>query len=261
MLARRTLFALIRARLGTGAQTSSGRCAVADGVRSSWCAGKPGRRDLAMHLGSNIQPPESIRAAEALLGGRHPLVLALERRVVATRQMLAAVMVLALSVLVMVTGAAAALPVALAGGCVAVVMGWRLALRASEFRQRVWELIISGRGDSSLASVERERSRLLDPTVRSELARAYESLGAEPDVSGRVPARACVIVVPSVMARVQPELTLVSALLRDDEASVRGVAAAQKLLCDGTSSLFGRDDVVLSQDLHRVAYLLCDAGR
>lgn len=84
-------------------------------------------------------------------------------------------------------------------------------------------------------AVERERSRLRHPTVRAELARAYESLGAAPDVSGRVPARACVIAAPSVMTNVQPELTLIATLLRNDEASVRGVAAAQKLLCDGTS--------------------------
>ena len=215
-----------------------------------------------MHLGYNIQSsPESIRAAEALLDDCHPLVVALERRAVAMRQMLAVVVVLVVSVLVVLAGATAALPVALAGGGVAGVLGWRLALRASEFRDRVRELIISGRRAFPLAFVEWERSRLLEPTVRAELARAYESLGVEPDASGRLSCRASAIVAPSVMARVQPELTLISALLRDEKASVRGVAAAQKLFCDGISSLFGRDDVVLSQDLHRIAYLLCDTSR
>lgn len=51
--------------------------------REDWSAG------LAMHLGSHIQSkPESVRAAEALLGPRYPLVVALERRAVATRQCL-----------------------------------------------------------------------------------------------------------------------------------------------------------------------------
>ena len=160
-----------------------------------------------MHLGYNFQStPESVKATEVVLGGHHPLVVALERRVVATRQMLAVLVVLVLSVLAMLGGATAALPVALAGCGVALVMGWRLVLRTSEFRERVWELAISGRDEFLLASVKRERSRLLDPAVRAELARAYGSLGAEPDASGRVPARACVIVVPSGMARVQPEL-------------------------------------------------------
>jgi len=224
--------------------------------REAWSAG------LAMHLGSQIQStPQAIRAAEALLGARHPLVAALERRAVAARQLLAVSAVLALSVSVVLAGSAEGLPVALAGAGVAVVLGWRLALQAAELRDRVWDVLISEKGEFPLASVEWERSRLLEPTVRAELARAYESLGAEPDGSGQVPCRAWVIVAPSVMAKVRQELALIAALLRDDEASVRGVAAAQKLLCDGTSSLFGRDDVVLSQDLHRIAYLLGDASR
>jgi hypothetical protein len=224
--------------------------------REAWSAGS------AMHLGPHIQStPESVRAAEALLGTRHPLVVALERRAVATKQMLAVIVVLVMSLFVVFAGATAGLPVALAGAGVAVALGWRLVLLAFDLRDRVWDVLINEKGEFPLAYVERERARLLEPTVRAELARAYESLGAEPDASGRLSCRASVIVAPTVMARVQPELTLISALLRDDEASVRGVAAAQKLFCDGTSSLFGRDDVVLSQDLHRIAYLLCDTSR
>jgi hypothetical protein len=65
-----------------------------------------------------------------------------------------------------------------------------------------------------------------------------------------------VIVTPILAAKVRPELALIAALLRDDAPSARGVAAAQRLICAGTSSLFGDDDEILRQDLHRVAYLL-----
>jgi hypothetical protein len=51
-------------------------------------------------------------------------------------------------------------------------------------------------------------------------------------------------------------LALVAALLFADAPSVREVAAAQRLVCAGTSSLFGRDPEILRQDLHRIAYLL-----
>jgi hypothetical protein len=214
-----------------------------------------------MHLASRIhRPPETLRTAEAeaLLGGEHPLVIALERRAVAMAQLVAVLGVLSVSLVGVVVGARGAVPVAVAGAGVTAVMGCRLAVRASEVRDCVWELIIGGRGEFALPLVERERTRLSDPTVRDELAHAYESMSGEPDAFGLVPCRACVVGFPSVMAKVRPELALVAALLRDDAASVRGVAAAQRFLCDGTSSLFGRDDVILCQDLHRIAYLLCD---
>ena len=73
-----------------------------------------------MHLGSIQSTPRTIRAAQALLGGRHPLMVALERRVerrvVATGHLLAVRVALVPSVLVMLSGAGRRLPVALAGG-------------------------------------------------------------------------------------------------------------------------------------------------
>lgn len=74
------------------------------------------------------------------------------------------IVVLALSLFVVLAGSAEGLPVALAGAGVAVVLGWRLALLASELRERVWGVLISEKGEFPLVSVEWERSRLLEPT-------------------------------------------------------------------------------------------------
>jgi hypothetical protein len=212
-----------------------------------------------MQLASRLLPStDEISRAESLLGRDDPLVEALDRQAVAVVQLIVATAMLVGSLAGVVTGAHGAIPLALASAVVSIGFGCRAAIRASECRERACDLLIRGRGDLALAVVHRERRRLVDPRRRETLARTYESLGDEPDASGRVPCRACVIVMPSTMAKVRPELALIAALLRDDAASVRGVAAAERLITAGSSSLYGRDDEVLRQDLRRIAHLLRD---
>jgi len=196
------------------------------------------------------------RSPRVCLGETIALVEALDRHAVAVAQLSAVIAVLVASAVGVVTDGRGALPLVIASAVAMIGFGCRGALRALDRRERVCDLIISGRGDVPLAVVKRECGRLLDPCRRETLAHCYESLGDEPSASGRVACRASVIVAPTVVAKVRPELTLIAALLRDDAPSVRGVAAAQRLICAGTSSLFGDDHEVLRQDLHRVAYLL-----
>jgi hypothetical protein len=198
---------------------------------------------------------DEISLAESLLGRDDALVEALDRQAVAMAQLWAVIAVLVVSV-VGVVADERALPLLITSAVVAIGFGCRTAMRTFDRRERVLDLVIGGRGDVPLAVVRRERARLLDPCRRETLAHSYESLGDEPSASGRVPCRASVVVAPIVVAKVRPELALIAALLRDDAPSVRGVAAAQRLICAGTSSLFGDDHEVLRQDLHRVAYLL-----
>jgi hypothetical protein len=148
----------------------------------------------------------------------------------------------------------------IASAAVVVGFGCRAAARASDRRARACDLLIAGRGDVGLVVVDRERRRLLDPRRRETLARSYETPGDEPRASGTVPCRASVIVTPSVMAKVRPELALIAVLLRDEAASVRGVAAAERFITTGGSSLFGRDHGVIRQDLRRIALLLSSGG-
>jgi hypothetical protein len=210
-----------------------------------------------MQLASRLLPStDEISRAETLLGRDDPLVEALDRQAVAVMQLMMVIAILVGSLAAAVTGAQAAIPLALASAVVSIGLGFRAAMRASEGRQRACDLLMSGRSDVALAVLHRERRRLVDPRRRETLARSYESLGDEPDASGRVPSRACVIVTPSVMAKVRPELELIAALLRHDTVSVRGVAAAERLITTGSSSLFGRDHEILRQDLCRIAHLL-----
>lgn len=204
---------------------------------------------------------DEVSLAESLLGREHALVRALGRQAVALAQLLEVIALLAVSAVGVAAGGRGALPVAVASALATVGFGCRAALRALDRRERVRDVIISGRGDHPLAVVERERKRLLDPRRRETLAHSYESIGDEPNASGRVPCRACVIVNLYVVAKVRPELALIAALLRDDAACVRGVAAAQRMISTGTASLFGCDDEILRQDLNRIAFLLRGTSR
>jgi hypothetical protein len=199
---------------------------------------------------------DEISLAESLLGRDDALVKVLDRQAVAMAQLSAVIAVLVVSVVGVVADEPGALPLVIASAVGAIGFGCRAAMRTSYRRERVRDLIISGRGDVPLAVVQRECGLLLDACRRETLAHCYESLGDEPSASGRVACRASVIVAPILVAKVRPELALIAALLRDDAPAVRGVAAAQRLICAGTSSLFGDDHEVLRQDLHRVAYLL-----
>jgi hypothetical protein len=210
-----------------------------------------------MQLASRLLPSnDEISRAEGLLGRDDPLVEALDRLAVAVAQLIVLVAILLVSLAGVVAGVRGAIPLTIASAAVSIGFGCRAALRASDRRERACDLLISGRGDAALAVLDRERRRLLDPRRRQTLARSYESLGHEPSASGTVPCRATVIVTPSVMAKVRPELALIAVLLRDDAASVRGVAAAERLITTGGSSLFGRDHEMIRQDLRRIALLL-----
>ena len=55
---------------------------------------------------------------------------------------------------------------------------------------------------------------------------------------------------------IRDELVEISARLRDDSASLPGIALIELLLTDGTSSLHGDDPRRLHEDLGRVRFLL-----
>jgi hypothetical protein len=210
-----------------------------------------------VHVASPISRSlDEISLAESLLGRDDALVRALDRQAVALAQLCAVISLTTLSAVGVAAGVRGVLPVLIASTLVTIGLGARAALRVLARRECVRDLIISGRADVPLTAVQRERDRLLDPRRRETLAHSYESIGDEPSASGRVPCRACVIVSLNLVAKVRPELKLIAALLRDDAACVRGVAAAERMISTGTTSLFGCDDEILRQDLYRIAFLL-----
>jgi hypothetical protein len=214
----------------------------------------------------HVNPPvlrsfRDVALAERSLGEHEPLVRLLERYASALAQLTVALTISVASAFVLIAGHAVALPVLIGGGIAALGFGVRTTVCAMDRHDRVLELIIADRSGLPIPAIGRELARLRDPAHRGSLARAYEAVGQLPSPSGRVPHRACVVAVPSVVAQVQPELLRIASLLRGDQPPLCGVAAAEQLLCGGGSSLFGRDVDLLRQDLGRVAYLLVNAPR
>jgi hypothetical protein len=194
--------------------------------------------------------------AEDSLGAHEPLVGVLQHYACALAQLTVTLVIAIASACALITGEAGALPVLIAGGSAALGFGARTTIYGMDRHDRVLELIVADRSGVSIPVVRRELARLLEPAHRASLARAFEAVGEPPAPSGRVPHRACVVAIPSVVVQVRPELLRIARLLRGDRPPARGVAAAERLLCGGGSSLFGRDVELLRQDLRRIAYLL-----
>jgi predicted nucleic acid-binding protein len=199
---------------------------------------------------------DDIAIAEAALETQAPRVNSLRRYASAASQLTVTLLIMLTCGLLWLIGAAGALPLALAAALATVGFAMRVALCSTDRRARALDLIVTGGAAIHIPVVQRELSRLLDPAHRSILATAYETLDRPPRPNGRVAHRACVMVVPYVVATVRPELSTVARLLRTDRPSARGVAAAERLLCGPGSSLFGYDVDRLRDDLGRVAYLL-----
>jgi hypothetical protein len=209
----------------------------------------------------HVNPPllrsfRDIALAENSLGDREPLVGLLERYASALAHLTVALTITVASAFLFIAGHVVAVPL-LIGGCIAALgFGAHTIVCAMDRHDRVLELIVADRSGVPIRVMRRELARLREPAQRTSIAQAYEEIGAPPDPRGRVTHRACVVAVPSVVAQVRPELLRVASLLRGERPPLRGVAAAERLLCGGGSSLFGCDVEVLRQDLGRVAYLL-----
>ena len=103
--------------------------------------------------------------AEAALEAQAPLVESLRRYAIAASQLAVTSLIATASGLVWLTGAADALPFAIAGGIATVGFGLRLALDAMDRRARALDLIVAGGAAVPIPVVERELSRLLDPHI------------------------------------------------------------------------------------------------
>jgi len=187
----------------------------------------------------------------AWLGREDPLAVALARREAAV----AAVRAVALAGVLAGAGAAAgrreAVAVLAAAVVVLAVVGLRALALGFEVREGVLERIRCGEDEGAPPAVARVRARLLDPANRERLARRLERMGEAPSAPGvrRLANRRAI-------AESGPLLAAVAAGLRQADPDPGGVAAAQQLLCDGASALYGADPARLGQELRRIAFLL-----
>ena len=159
------------------------------------------------------------------------------------------------SAVAFVDGASAALALVLATAIVESALVCNAAVLSCSNRDGVLELIVQGRGDLPLPAIARERRRLLDRGHQQHLAGWLDGIRDQAEHPIRAP-RARPIFSVRVVAAVAPELVTIAAQLRSGDTGLRGVAATQRLLVDGTSSLYGQDENRLCEELHRIRFLL-----
>lgn len=208
-----------------------------------------------MHPTSHLDPPaHQDEAASGLLGSDHPLARALAvRRVLVKQSLLVAVVVFA-GALALIEHAAEASSLLLGALAVEAALACAVAISRWRTHDRVIELIVDGREDLPLLAIERERRRLLDRGSREALAARIDQvrqLGQQPAAHPH----AWPLHVPTI-ARVEPELSELASLLRDGQANARGAAMIERLLVEGSSPLYGRDPLALSEQLHRIRFHL-----
>jgi hypothetical protein len=211
--------------------------------------------------GQSATPCEWACAA-ATLGPAHPLVAVLRSFQTAGEQVVVIGSVQAADLIVLLEhaplGLALGLPLALALACVAVqiALGLRIAYLAWRKRDICRELIIEGREQLPLPTVERELKRLGAPRLQAELAHAIERLteqAAHPRTRGTPwpPIRSL-----KVVRAVAPELHEIARVLHGGKAALRGVAHVEALLTSGESPLYGVQAELLRDELGRARFFL-----
>jgi hypothetical protein len=195
-------------------------------------------------------------AAAAVLGAAHPLARVLRAMRTVLEQALALGAALAGGVGLLVTGHAWGLELLLAGALVQSAVSLRLLVLILTRRDVRRDLIIEAGSARGLKILDREWCRLASPRHRERLAHSVERLAAAaarplPRVRGSRP-----YFDVRVVRAVGAELREVGALLRCDEASVPGVALAERLLTSPGSPLWAADARALSEELARIRYLL-----
>ena len=194
-------------------------------------------------------------SADTILGADHPLARVLGRRRAVLEQSLVVAVVLSASIVALADGLPVALAFVVAAASVQSVLVCSIAMLSCSKRTHVLDLIVEGRGDLPLHDLARERRCLLDREHQHQLAGWLDGIRTEAEAPVRA-GRGRHIFSVRVIVAVAPDLATLSAQLRSADTNVRGVAAAERLLIDGTSSLYGQDENLLSEELHRIQYLL-----
>ena len=211
---------------------------------------------LTVHRISNLLHwPHNPPSADALLGADHPLARVLERRRAVLEQSLVVAVVLSASIVALADGLPVPLAFVVAAAIVQSVLVCSVVMLSCSRRAHLLDLIVEGRGHLPLHDLARERRRLLDREHQHRLAGWLDGIRREAEEPVRA-ARARPIFSVRVIVATAPDLATLAAQLRSEDANLRGVAAAERLLIDGTSSLYGQDEHLLSDELHRIRYLL-----
>jgi hypothetical protein len=194
-------------------------------------------------------------AAYAVLDVDEPLVHVLEQMTVRVEQSAIVVAILLASVVALLAGVTQALVAVVAAAVAALALTASVAKLTSDRRACVRDLIIEGRGTLPLPVVQRERRRLLARDTSAELARSLDALREEASRRVRCPTGAP-LYTPRVVVAVAAELRMAARLLDREQVSLSGVAMTERLLNAHNSPLYGRDPLVLREELHRITFVL-----
>jgi hypothetical protein len=104
--------------------------------------------------------------------------------------------------------------------------------------------------------VARERARFSDPAHRRALARWLDEVRRDAEHPPRRVGRARPLSSARVVAQAAPELEELAERLPEGEVSVRAMAMTERLLCHGTSPLYGHDPDALRWQLRRIRLTL-----
>lgn len=204
-----------------------------------------------------LAPGEDERAAATVLGADHALARLLARR----RALSVQIAITAVPVVLAAIGtmrAADSAPIIL-GAAVLVEVALFAAIPYVRARTHdvAHELLAEGDDDTLAIPVVRDECRRLrSGRERERLARSLEKLlHASESWTRPLPAHRSPLGIRTLRFATR-EAREVIALLRADNAAVRGIALTSLMLRDGSSPLYGYEPRRLREELNRIRYLL-----
>ena len=204
-----------------------------------------------------VPTEEEQRAADVMLGERHPLARALARVRTVSRQAVAVLALLPGSLAATVAGIGVA-PLFLASTAlvaVAYLVAWLTARRA--LLDRTQDVIARGEDPRSLGVVARERRRLVSRRVRERLARSLEQALDDAFRWERTPPPSRPRYGTQFLRDSAADVTAIARKLRAKRVRAQGVALVSRLLGDGERSpRYAGDSKRLHEELGRIRYLL-----
>jgi hypothetical protein len=199
--------------------------------------------------------PRPCRPAGEVLGAEHPLSRTASALHAVKRHMLTVGALLSGGAAGSAAGATWAEPLTAAAGAVLVTLAAAARVLAANQGEHARALIERGDENLQIPAVHRQRERLLDDDGRGDLAGLLDHL-ARQGMRSSPPGPVRPLYDPRMIAATAADLREVAELLRNPPRSARGVAAAQRLVTDGASPLYGNDVRALRMELRRIRFLL-----
>jgi hypothetical protein len=143
-------------------------------------------------------------------------------------------------------------PLLVVAGIVQLVLAVGLALQAGLQRERARELIIAGRADLPLRTVQCECRRLRRPHHSQSLAGALENLVRAAQRWPTLVPTSRPVFDPRQVRAAAPQLRALATRLRASAPPLAAIARTERLLTSGASPLYGRDPDELRRELDRI---------